>query len=58
MCFEKKSVVEWRAAVERMRHIQDTHGHIMALTFRSKEVDHFKLLPLLSEAVTEKRTFL
>jgi len=33
-----------------MWHIQDSQGQILAVAFRLKVVDHFKVFPLRSEA--------
>ena len=44
-CFFKS-----RAAVERMWHIQDSQGQILALPFRFKSVKPFKVFPLRSKA--------
>ena len=40
---------ETRAAVERIRHIQDSQGQIMALAFRLKSLKSLKLFPLRSD---------
>ena len=45
----------WHAAVERIWHIWDSQGQILALAFRQKSFKRFKLFPLRPTAAWKLR---